>query len=352
MLTFAGMRKVKFHIAVILLFFILSHSTTRSQDVVFNHPYAGMLYVNPAYTGIFGPGHAGAAFRSQYTASASPYTTYYVEADAFVESWKSGFGGYVLNDRAAGGRLMQTAVGLSYMFSLRISDDLELRPALQGVYHNKKFDFQTFTFPDQIDVTGTLISGNSAGYEPYNYSTVDFSTGLLARLAHLEAGFSIHHLGAQSVNKDPATPLKFTLHAKYIFALNDDSDPAEVNLDDWADLADTKFVPYIQYTHQYIYQYINGGLIVQSGALFAGGGVKTALRQQVVNVALSAGFITSNFRIGYSMDFIALGGSLKGWSGLSHELFVHFSFGNNNGPVNRRVQGKKWRTRSTCGCYL
>ncbi len=80
------MRMAKFYIAL-LFFFFLCHSI-RSQDVVFNHPYAGMLYTNPAYTGIFGPGHAATAFRSQYTASPSPYTTYYAEADAFIEDWK------------------------------------------------------------------------------------------------------------------------------------------------------------------------------------------------------------------------------------------------------------------------
>ncbi len=345
------MRKVKFYIAILLSFF-LSHSTARSQDVVFNHPYAGMLYTNPAYTGIFGPGHAGAAFRSQYTTSPSPYTTYYAETDVFIEDWKSGFGGYILNDRTAGGQLVQTAVGLSYMFSLQVSDNIELRPALQGVYHNKNHDFQSFTFPDQIDITGTLHPVRPEGYEPYNYSAVDFSTGLLARFSRLEAGFSIHHLGAQSINNQSVTPLRFTLHAKYIITLNAGDNAAEVNLDDWADLADIKLIPYMQYTHQSVYQYINGGLITQSGALFAGGGVKTARQQQVVNLALSAGFITSNFRIGYSMDFIALGGSLKGWSGLSHELFVHFSFGNYNEPASRRIQGNKWRSRSTCGCYL
>jgi len=344
------MHKVKFHTVTLLLLF-LSCSAARSQDVVFNHPYAGMLYTNPAYTGIFGTGHVGATFRSQYSASAAPYTTYYAEADAFIEDWKSGFGGYLLNDRAAGGQLVQTAIGLSYMFSLRVSEELEFRPALQAVYHNKRRDFQTFTFPDQIGATG-IVTPIVGGYEPYNYSTVDFSAGFLARYRYLELGFSAHHLGAQEIEGQPATPMRFNAHAKYIIPLFNNNQPTEVSLRHWADLENTKFIPYLQFTHQSVYKYLNAGLIIQSGALFAGGGVKTALQQEVINMAISAGFITSNFRIGYSMDFIAFGNSLKGWSGLSHEVFVHISFNNEEQPTGRRKQKPKWRSRSTRGCYL
>jgi hypothetical protein len=120
-----------------------------------------------------------------------------------------------------------------------------------------------------------------------------------------------------------------------------------VALDNWTSFNEIKLIPYFHFIHQKNYQYVTGGAIIQSGALFAGGGVKTVLKQEITNVALSGGFVTSNVRVGYSMDFMALGNTLKGWSGMSHEIFLHVSFGekSDRSSVNRRKY-------SSCGCYL
>ncbi len=329
------MFKVRKYKSAFIIPLLLAAYISSAQDVVFNHPYAGMLYSNPAYTGIFGQWHAGATFRSQFTASAAPYTTYYTEADAFIENWNSGFGVYIINDRSAGGQLAQTAVGLSYMFNLKISEDLTLRPALQAVYHNKNRDFNTFTFPDQIDITGNSITLSDNNYEPFSVNAIDFSAGLLALYYNLEIGVAVHHLGAPKGENVAGVPLKYIAQAKYTW--------------DWEQV---KLVPYIQYIYQDVYQYLTGGLLLQTGVVFAGGGIKTALQQNVGNIALSAGFITADFRIGYSMDFIAFGSSLNAWTGMSHEIFVHFSFGSSKSGDRGRGRGRKWTTRSTCGCYL
>ncbi|MDR0296091.1 MAG: type IX secretion system membrane protein PorP/SprF, partial [Prevotellaceae bacterium] len=70
-----------------ILGLLFSFQTAKGQDVVFNHPYSGMLYTNPAYTGIFGSVHAGVSYRNQFTSSPSPYHTYYAEADVFINKW-------------------------------------------------------------------------------------------------------------------------------------------------------------------------------------------------------------------------------------------------------------------------
>ncbi len=351
------MGKYTNYITILLAFLFADSFNTYAQDVVFNHPYAGMLYTNPSYTGIFGDYHAGAAFRSQYTGSAAPYTTYYIETDIFIDRWRSGFGLYLLNDRAAGGQLVQTGLGLSYMFALQINEELEFRPALQAVYHNRRKDFQTLTFPDGIDITGMPSPISPEAYEPYTFNTIDFSAGLLMRYQQLEAGASIQHLGAQQPVNSPVgtdsagSALKFTLHAKYVWNLGKETG-TEISPADWADFSAFSLAPYILYSQELEYKYINAGILLQSGALFAGGGIKTALQQQVSNISLSGGFITSNFRIGYSLDFIVAGNSLNGWQGVSHEVFVHFSLRNNHAAPERSNRKKKWRTQSTCGCYL
>ena len=328
--------------------FLLLALTASGQDIVFNHPYSGMLYTNPAYTGIFGAVHAGISYRNQFTTSPSPYNTYYAEVDVFIDNWSSAFGAFILNTGAAGNRLIETAAGLSYMFNVKISEELEFKPAIQAVFHNKQRNFQTYTFPDRIDISGAVTPLGPADYEPYNVNSVDFTAGAIVQYRQLEFGVAAHHLGAQQINKEPARPFKLVTHAKYVFNLNSyNSDTEDISMSNWNAFYEIKLIPYLQFTYQENYQYLTGGAFIQSGALFVGGGIKTALKQEITNIALSGGFVASGLRIGYSMDFIALGNKLKGWSGMSHEVFLHLSFGQSSAESRA-----KWKKLSTCGCYL
>ncbi|MDR0295384.1 MAG: type IX secretion system membrane protein PorP/SprF, partial [Prevotellaceae bacterium] len=290
----------------------------------------------------------GVSYRNQFTSSPSPYHTYYAEADVFINKWSSAFGAYILNTRAAGSQLIETGVGLSYMFNVKINEDLEFKPALQAIFHNKQRNFQSYTFPDRIDITGAIIPMVPQDYEPYSVNNIDFAAGAILQYRQLEFGFSAQHLGAQKNDNEPPTPFKALVHVKYIFNLNsNNSGTADPSLSNWYFFDEFKLIPYFQFTYQINYQYITGGVFVQSGALFAGGGVKTALKQGITNIALSGGFVSSSLRIGYSMDFIALGNKLKGWLGMSHEVFFHFSFGGKSTESNA-----KWKKYSTCACYL
>jgi len=334
---------------IVIFGFLLANLTAKGQDVVFNHPYSGMLYTNPAYTGIFGAVHAGLSYRNQFTTSPSPYHTYYAEIDAFINKWNCAFGAYILNTTAAGSRLIETKVGLSYMFNVKINEDLEFKPALQIIFQNKQRNFQSYTFPDRIDITGVITPLGPQDYEPYNVNNVDFAVGAILQYRQLEFGLSAHHFKTQQADDKLITPFKFIVHAKYIFNLSPHNTSAGyVNAtNNWDSFNEIKLIPYFRFTHQENYQYITGGLFLQSGALFVGGGIKTALKQEITNIALSGGFAASGIRIGYSMDFIALGNKLKGWSGMSHEVFLHLSFG------ERVVGGRpKWKKYSSCGCYL
>jgi type IX secretion system PorP/SprF family membrane protein len=338
--------KIYIFIGLFLLFF---HKNTTGQDITFDHPYTALMYSNPAHTGIFGPLHAGAAFRSQFTATPAPYTTYYAEADVFVNQLNSGFGFYVLHDLMAAGRLRQTAAALSYVFALQITDNMAIRSAIQGVFHNRHSDFRSVTFPDMFDLTGTPIPYTSADYEPYNGNALDFSLGLLGQYRRLELGFSVHHLGAQ--NEDPrlSQSLKTVLQAKYIIPLTGPAS-GDMSASEWLEFENTKLIPTLRYYHQEQYKYLTAGVLIQSGALFAGAGVKTALQQEVTNLSLSVGFLSSSFRMGYTTDFTGWGSALSGWQGVSHELFIHFTFNNEDGAAKQNR--KKNKSKSCFGCYL
>jgi type IX secretion system PorP/SprF family membrane protein len=335
------------------LFLLFLHQNATGQDIIFDHPYSALMYNNPAYTGIFGPLHAGAAFRSQFTATPSPYTTYYAEADIFIDKWNSGFGCYILHDLMASGRLRQTSAALSYIFAFQITDNLSIRPAIQGVFHNRYRDPRAVTFPDMFDLTGTPIPSISTIYEPYSKNTIDFSAGLLGQYHRFELGIAVHHLGAQQEEAFLNRSLKMAVQAKYIIPLTASGAGEEVNASEWLEFERAKLIPSVRYYHQEHYKYLTACLLVQSGALYAGGGIKTALQQEVTHISLSVGFLSSAFRIGYTTDFIGWGSALSGWQGVSHELFVHFTFGHSaetSGAVNRHR--KKYKSKSCFGCYL
>jgi type IX secretion system PorP/SprF family membrane protein len=326
------------------------------QNIIFDHPYTALMYTNPAYTGIFGPLHAGAAFRSQFTAAPAPYTTYYAEADIFIDKWSSGFGCYVLHDLMASGWLRQTAVALSYVFAFQITENLSLRPAIQGLFHNRRRDPRSATFPDMFDLAGTLmpsISATSVTYEPYSKNLLEFSAGVLGQYHRLELGFSIHHLGVQQEEDYLNQSLKLAVQAKYIIPLTASTSNEEVNPSEWLEFQRTKLIPSVRYYHQKYYKYLTAGMLIQSGALYAGAGIKTALQQEVTNISLSVGFLSSALRIGYTADFIGWGSALSGWQGVSHEVFIHYTFGHSAETSGATRQSrKKYKSKSCFGCYL
>ena len=340
--------KVYIFIGLSLLFF---HQNVKGQDIIFDHPYTALTYNNPAYTGIFSPLHAGAAFRSQFTATPAPYTTYYVEADIFINRWNSGFGFYLLHDLTAAGRFRQTAAALSYVFAFQITDNLSLRPAIQGIFHNGHSDFRTVAFPDMFDLSGIPAPSIATAYEPYNNNAVDFSLGLLGQYQRLELGLAVHHLGAQGEDPYLYRSLKTVLQAKYIIPLAGPASDEEVRPSEWLEFDRTKLIPSLRYYHQGQYKCLTAGILIQSGALFAGAGIKTALQQDVTNISVSAGFLSSSFRVGYTTDFTGWGSALSGWQGVSHELFVHFTFGNDDSGGATRNRTKR-KSQSCFGCYL
>jgi type IX secretion system PorP/SprF family membrane protein len=340
--------KVRILFGLSLLFLPL---ITLGQDIVFNHPYAAMIYNNPSYTGIHGNTHASATFRSQYSATAYPYTTYYADFDTFIEKWNSGFGLYIMNDRAASGQFKQTAIALSYVYAFQVSQDLKLRPSIQAIYHNRHRHFDAVTFPDMLDVKGNSFPSEVFS-DPYDVNFFDFSAGILAEYKNLEIGVSVHHLGAKDEGEYSRHPLKTTVQGKYIIPLQSTAtNTQEIDPADWLNWDDTKLIPYVRYIYQKNYQYLTAGILLQTGALFAGGGIKTTLDQKVTNIAVSIGFMSSTFRVGYSMDFIGWGSSLSGWQGVSHEAFIHFNFWEDTGrPANPSY--RKYRSKSCFGCYL
>jgi type IX secretion system PorP/SprF family membrane protein len=315
--------------------------------MVFSNHHAAPLYTNPAFAGVFGRYYAATAARSQFTASGNVYTTFYVEGNAYKPSWNSGFGLFVMNDRAAGGVFQTTSAGLTYACAFPLSENILLRPALQAVFYNLQRNAQNVTFPDMVGTGGSA-------YFPAEATTaqqVDFAAGLLLVHPAFQAGVAVQHIGEKSGETFMAygrPSVKITAHVQAVIALAGESSLRSLN--EWTRFENVALTPHVKYIHQSGFNYVLAGAALRSGGVFAGAALRTPLQQQTFTGIVSVGLETFLLKLGYSFDFFATGGNLRGWDSGSHELFLFYSFGNSDGQPNRKSRQKARMLNPACGC--
>ncbi|MDR2362617.1 MAG: type IX secretion system membrane protein PorP/SprF [Prevotellaceae bacterium] len=318
-----------------------------AQDLVFSHPLSASMYTNPAFAGAFGRYHASVAARSPFMATANIGYAVYADGDVAVPSWNSGIGVYAMNDRYAGGAFQTTSFGLAYAYAFRVSEQLEVRPALQAVFHLQQRNPQSWLFPDRVGGGGVLTYPNNGTSE----SRVDFAAGVLLSHPAFQAGAAVQHIGAtagDSLWVYRNQPLKLTAHARVPITLAGTG--GLLPLQEWMALENVALSPYAKYIYQGDYQYLIAGAALRSGGLVAGIAVKAPLQNATYLGMLSVGVESLSLKMGYSFDFLATGGDLRGWNSGSHELFLHYSFGDTNDQP-RRHTGKRGRTLNpSCGC--
>jgi type IX secretion system PorP/SprF family membrane protein len=323
--------------------------SAEAQDMVFSHSHSAPLYSNPAFAGALGRYYANVAARSQFTAAGNVYTTFYVEGNAFVPSWSSGFGLFVMNDRAAGGLFQTTSAGLAYAYAFPLSENVVLRPALQAVFYNLQRNARDVTFPDMVGTGGTAYFP----VEELATQQVDFAAGLLLAHPVFQAGVAVQHIGAASGEMYITygrPSMKITAHAQATFALSGESSLPLLN--EWTMFENVALTPQVKYIRQAGFNYLIAGATIRSGGLFAGAALRTPLQQQTFAGVLSVGLETYLLKLGYSFDFITAGGNLRGWNSGSHELFLYYSFGTIDKQARRR-SGQKEKVRKlnpACGC--
>jgi hypothetical protein len=224
-----------------------------------------------------------------------------------------------------------------------------LRPALQAVFYLQQRNPQNLTFPDMVGVGSTPYYP----YESTNKQQVDFAAGLLLEHPLFQLGAAVQHIGTSANEALPVygdQPLKITAHGQASIALAGES--SLLPLPEWTAFDNVVLLPHAKYIRQLDYRYLVAGVAVRSGGLFAGVAVKTPLKNQTYIGVASVGLETGSLKVGYNFDFLASGGNLRGWNSSSHELFLHYSFGELfDGP--RRISRSYKRIglmNPECGC--
>ncbi len=197
------------------LFFTLFTARVLAQDVSFSQPYAQPLYLNPAYSGVEQFSRVGAGFRYQWGQLGAPYTTYALYADHYFDEWSSGVGIMAVSDRQPNGALLQTSLGASYAYNLRLAQETFVRFGLQALLGLTAIRPASLVFPDMLDEYGNPV-GAAEAYAAEQKAYFDMAVGAVFSHRMLYAGVALQHLMGrpeqQVMGQPVGVPRKLTLH--------------------------------------------------------------------------------------------------------------------------------------------
>lgn len=185
-----------------------------AQDAHFSQFYANPLYLNPAFAGASRCPRVNLNYRNQYPIM-GVYQTYSASYDQYVEGMRGGIGGIIMQDEAGDGTLSTTEASMIYSYHLQMSRKFTLLAGFQGTYRQTSLDWQSLTFPDQIDpFRGFVRETAEVAPDNNNVGVFDVSAGLIGYTERFYIGFAAHHLTQPDVSffVEDRLPTKFTAH--------------------------------------------------------------------------------------------------------------------------------------------
>jgi type IX secretion system PorP/SprF family membrane protein len=201
---------------------LLSAGKLLAQDPQFTQFYASPLFLNPAFTGLTYEHRFTANYRNQWPGVKTGYTTYMASYDYNMASLKSGIGGFVLQDRAGSSNLVTTMEGFNFAYSTKVNRYSEFRGGLMLAMAQKKLDYTSLVFNDQIITgSGPGSSQDARNTQAINYA--DIGAGALYNTNVFWAGISAKHLNQPSTSMSgntDALPVSLSAHGGYRFILS------------------------------------------------------------------------------------------------------------------------------------
>jgi type IX secretion system PorP/SprF family membrane protein len=303
-----------------LIFTVLATATVKvsfAQDPQFGHFYSNSLLYNPAFTGNVDLGRFSLGYRNQWP-GISKFVSYAASYDHYLHNVNSGIGVQFIKDEAGSGGLTTNMVNLLYSYQIRTSRRTALMAGLKGGYANRKFDFNKFTFADQIARDDAPTSNETGFRNQINYP--NFGAGVV--FFHSEkywGGFALDHINKPENsfgNQQSYLPIQFNAQAGYNMPVENTGGRAYSTVT-FAAL----------YKAQQKWDQLDIGAYYKSGAMLLGlwyrGLPLKSNRSSIPNVdalLLMAGFKADRISFAYSYDITL--SPLAGRSGGSHEISV------------------------------
>lgn len=180
-----------------------------------------MLY-NPAFTGNVDLGRFALSYRNQWPGIPGKFVSYAASYEHYLSDLKSGLGVQFISDKAGSGGLTTQGVNLLYSYQIQLSRRVALMAGIKGGYYSRRYDFQKFTFADQIARDNAPESLVDDFREQATYP--NFGQGLV--LYHLEKywfGISFDHLNQPNIgftDPDATLPIRTAIQGGWNFDVN------------------------------------------------------------------------------------------------------------------------------------
>jgi type IX secretion system PorP/SprF family membrane protein len=286
----------------------------QAQDPHFTQHFSTGIYNNPAFTGSAGKARLNAAYRNQWPKIAGNYQTSFLSFDISKEKLPFDIGLYSMYDRAGGGTLNTTQLGVSLGRSFRIFKNVSIRLGISGALVSRALDVSKLTYGDQIDSRfGFVYQTNEdlAFYKRANF--INLNAGFILNSNRFLLGYSVSNLNEPnpSISFKPDTlPMRHTVQGALRINMNDIENLSGFYLSAFYSKQKdfSSFLPGLIYR----YKFIRAGLACRYKDAY------------IVNAAYSG----KKLNIGYSYDYTV--SKLTNQTGGSHEITINWTFGKLN----------------------
>lgn len=292
-----------------------------AQDPEFSQFYANPLYLNPALAGVNICPRIVANYRNQWPSLDNAFVAYNASYDQYFDFIHGGVGVLFTTDRAAGGNLNTTMIGLMYAYKFNITGHLQASAAVKVNYYQRSLKWSNLTFEDMIDPQSGFVLPTSEK-QPDNTSVgvPDFSAGVfLAYDDLIYGGIAVDHLSQPKIGfySDNSTQLymKYTVHIGSVINLKGGGGMDEER--------EFSLSPNILYQQQFNFHQLNVGLYLTVDP-FVGGLWFRHNFENADAIIPMVGFHWKNLRVGYSYDYSV--SKLQGASGGAHEVSASWQF--------------------------
>lgn len=283
-----------------------------AQDPEFTQFYANPLYLNPAFAGSAHCPRAALNYRNQWSGISGNFITSSASYDQHVDALAGGVGLLAWYDIAGEGVLTTTNVSGIYSYQISVNKKFSLKLGVQATWAQKKIDWSTLTFGDQIHAQRGFIynTGEIQTDAPASYA--DFSAGVLGFSEKYFFGFAVNHLTEPNeslVSANSPLPRKYTFHAGGIIPITGNDEGPSLS-------------PNILVQSQQSFLQMNIGVYFTQNPIILGAWYRLTRENGDAFIAL-AGFQTGIFKFGYSYDYTV---SQLGRTGGSHEVSLGIQF--------------------------
>ncbi len=319
-------RKIPKYVIIFISILFFTEQKSGAQDLHFSQFYASPLYLSPSLAGATDGARLAMNYRNQWPGIEKAFTSYAVSFDNYFNTFNSGLGIILAQDKAGSAGLTTTHAALQYSYNIQLTDQWQVVPGIQFAYGNRSIDFGKLRFADEQIGGGASGSWDNLSNEQAQY--VDFASSILLYSPALWIGITADHLARPNYS---FLGERMQLPRKYVFF---------GGLNFWTEKrrrikGDRAFAGSFRIQHQEKFNQADVGAYwfndpLEIGVWYRGlplfkNDVENKMNQDAIVVSLS--YRHGAVRFGYSYDITISG---LGWNSAgAHELSLIFEFNQN-----------------------